>query len=136
MIRHFLRHSPWHSPWRARRGASLTGYALVVGLIAVVAIAATTRIGEEITELFGLVGEDLDSVADGAGPGGSGAGDGSGDTANQPPAAPALSASQIQENSGSEALVTGRPPLYPGWNRRAAAQPGPRAPQVAENADE
>lgn len=37
---------------KSRRGASLIGYGLLVGLIAVVAIAAITRVGSSVTGLF------------------------------------------------------------------------------------
>ena len=42
-----------------RKGASLLGYGLVVGLISVVALLAVTNIGDEVTRLFGSVSNSL-----------------------------------------------------------------------------
>jgi len=95
---------------RSGRGASLTSYALVVGLIAVVAIGAIGAIGDEIEGLFGDVDVKLDEATSSGGSGGSGGSgssgsSGSGGTVNQAPAAPALSASSIEENSGAGASI-------------------------------
>ena len=51
--------------FRARRGASLTGYGLVVGLIAVIAIVATSNVGSQVTSLFSDVGDTLTDTASG-----------------------------------------------------------------------
>lgn len=50
---------------RHRRAASLTGYALIVGLIAVVAVAALQSVGSQVNVLFSSVGDKLDSAATG-----------------------------------------------------------------------
>jgi len=49
--------------WRRRRGASLLSTALVIGLVAVVAVGAVGVIGDEISDLFGGVGDELAEVA-------------------------------------------------------------------------
>jgi Flp pilus assembly pilin Flp len=64
---------------RRRRGASLTGYGLVVGLIAVAALAATGQVGDTVSALFGTVGDDMDAAAAGLPIGG---GNGGGDEGN------------------------------------------------------
>ncbi|GAB5387677.1 MAG: hypothetical protein Alpg2KO_06450 [Alphaproteobacteria bacterium] len=50
------------SKCKSRRGASLVNYGLVVGLIAVVAIASITSIGDSIDGLFGTVDTELQGV--------------------------------------------------------------------------
>ncbi|GAB5387565.1 MAG: hypothetical protein Alpg2KO_05330 [Alphaproteobacteria bacterium] len=50
---------------RQKRGASLTGYGLIVGLIAIVALSATTNIGSSVTSLFVQVGGQMEDAVDG-----------------------------------------------------------------------
>lgn len=52
---------------RARRGAGLLNYALVVGLIAVVAIAATRQLGDGAKGLFTIAGNVLNNGYNGSG---------------------------------------------------------------------
>ncbi|GAB5387934.1 MAG: hypothetical protein Alpg2KO_09020 [Alphaproteobacteria bacterium] len=47
-------------------GASLTGYGLVVGLIAIVALGAVTTTGQQVNNLFGNVSDSLDAVDGGS----------------------------------------------------------------------
>ncbi|GAB5388363.1 MAG: hypothetical protein Alpg2KO_13310 [Alphaproteobacteria bacterium] len=49
-----------------RRGISLTSYGLLVGLIGVVAIAATTTVGQQTNDLFGTTAQTLNGVNTGA----------------------------------------------------------------------
>jgi hypothetical protein len=73
----------------------------VVGLIAVAALFAVSAMGEQVRQLFGDVGEEMEVAAGPAsGSGSEGDGDGNEDTANQAPATPGLSAASIQENNG------------------------------------
>lgn len=61
--------------YRQKRAASLTGYGLIVGLIAIAAIAALQGVGTEVTSLFSAVGTQMQSASAGAsGSGGSGSG--------------------------------------------------------------
>lgn len=56
-----------------QRGASLTGYGLIVGLIAIAAIAAVGNVGQQVTALFGGVAAQMEMASAGAvGGGGSG----------------------------------------------------------------
>lgn len=48
-----------------KRGATLTGYGLIVGLIAIVGLVSVTSIGDQVTALFGEVGDELGAVVDG-----------------------------------------------------------------------
>ncbi|GAB5388153.1 MAG: hypothetical protein Alpg2KO_11210 [Alphaproteobacteria bacterium] len=50
---------------RDRRGASLTGYGLIVGLIAIIALGSLTSIGSQTTGLFGTVSGRMDQVVNG-----------------------------------------------------------------------
>ncbi|GAB5388648.1 MAG: hypothetical protein Alpg2KO_16160 [Alphaproteobacteria bacterium] len=52
-----------------KRGASLLGYGLVVGLIAVVALASVTQVGGNVRSLFGEVSDQLETGAAGGGAG-------------------------------------------------------------------
>ncbi|GAB5387574.1 MAG: hypothetical protein Alpg2KO_05420 [Alphaproteobacteria bacterium] len=52
-----------------KRGISLTGYGLIVGLIAVVGIAATTQIGSSVTALFDETSDTLQTAQTGSGAG-------------------------------------------------------------------
>lgn len=61
-----------------KRAASLTGYGLVVGLIAVVAISAVSSTGEQVQNLFGFVANNLDDARAGVVDSGSGSGGGGG----------------------------------------------------------
>ncbi|GAB5387183.1 MAG: hypothetical protein Alpg2KO_01510 [Alphaproteobacteria bacterium] len=54
----------------SRRGATLSGYGLVVGLIAIVALVSTTGIGSSISTLFGGVSSDLEATRTGSAGGG------------------------------------------------------------------
>ncbi|GAB5389600.1 MAG: hypothetical protein Alpg2KO_25680 [Alphaproteobacteria bacterium] len=45
-----------------KRGASLTGYGLIVGLIAITALAATQNIGSSTNQLFETVGGEMEGV--------------------------------------------------------------------------
>lgn len=56
---------------KRRRGASLTGYGLIVGLIAIAAILAVGNVGDEISALFGAVSEQMEGIISGAEGGGS-----------------------------------------------------------------
>lgn len=51
--------------WRKKKAASLTGYGLIVGLIAVVALAAVNNIGGEVKTLFNLTGNAMEAAAGG-----------------------------------------------------------------------
>ncbi|GAB5387804.1 MAG: hypothetical protein Alpg2KO_07720 [Alphaproteobacteria bacterium] len=66
------------------RGASLLGYALLVGLISVVGLSAIQTTGTSVSGLFDTVGQDMAAVS-GNGSGGSGAG-GSASPTPTPPA--------------------------------------------------
>src|SRR5690606_9965084 len=84
------------------RGASLTSYALLVGLVAVLAIGVVANTGGEIKRLFGQSADSMQSVAGGAGPGtGSGDGgngnDGGGGPAPQAPTDISLSQASVNE---------------------------------------
>ncbi|GAB5389974.1 MAG: hypothetical protein Alpg2KO_29420 [Alphaproteobacteria bacterium] len=48
-----------------RRGATVTGYGLVVGLISIVALASVTAVGDRTKGLFNVVGDNLNSVSSG-----------------------------------------------------------------------
>lgn len=56
-----------HKHAAERRGATLTGYGLIVGLIAIVALVATTGIGSSVKGLFDETGGTLQSVVEGTG---------------------------------------------------------------------
>lgn len=58
-----------------RRGASLTGYGLLLGLIAIAAIAAVGNVGDEVSSLFGAVSEQMESASSGISGSGAGGGD-------------------------------------------------------------
>lgn len=73
------RQSAFHYRYRA---ASLTGYGLIVGLIAIAAIAAVSNVGDEVSSLFGSVSEQMAGVNSGVGGVGSESGSG-----NTPPVA-------------------------------------------------
>ena len=45
------------------RGASLVEYAILVGIIVAVGIAAVTGFGSSITAMFGRISADIDQVA-------------------------------------------------------------------------
>ncbi|GAB5388841.1 MAG: hypothetical protein Alpg2KO_18090 [Alphaproteobacteria bacterium] len=47
------------------RGASVTGYGLIVGLISVLALGAISTSGEQVNELFNTVGDEMGSVVTG-----------------------------------------------------------------------
>jgi Flp pilus assembly pilin Flp len=98
------RGKPGITAFRGRRGASLLGYALAVGLISVAALFALSDLGDSVTALFGNVDESLVTATEAA-TGGGGDGDDEGDGANQAPAAPGLSATSIQENNTAGAVV-------------------------------
>lgn len=63
---------------KKKKAATLTGYGLLVGLIAVTGIAAITNMGEQVTTLFSSVGNKLENVETSgvSGSGGSGSGGG------------------------------------------------------------
>lgn len=48
-----------------KRGASLTGYGLIIGLIAVVGIVSIQNIGSNVSTLFNKVGNNMEEVANG-----------------------------------------------------------------------
>ena len=48
--------------WNDATGASLVEYALLLVLIAVVAIAAVTLVGEQVDSTFDVVGNSMDAV--------------------------------------------------------------------------
>ena len=54
-------------PLFGERGASLTEYAIVVGLIAVVAIVAVTGVGKEVTRIFTKIQAELAKINPAAG---------------------------------------------------------------------
>ena len=56
--------------WKDEEGATAVEYALIVGLIAVVLIAALTTMGGKISDLFGFIGDELDGVHTPSGEGG------------------------------------------------------------------
>jgi Flp pilus assembly pilin Flp len=64
---------------RGRRGASLTGYGLIVGLIAVAALSAVSGLGVEVKELFQGVGDTITDAAPLGGGNGEGEGEGEGE---------------------------------------------------------
>ena len=47
---------------RKEEGATMVEYAIMVGLIAVVAIATVTLLGVDVNRIFGVVKTDLDAV--------------------------------------------------------------------------
>ncbi|MEJ1297186.1 MAG: Flp family type IVb pilin [Candidatus Sedimenticola sp. (ex Thyasira tokunagai)] len=47
---------------KSQIGATMVEYALMVALIAVVAIVAVTFLGEEVSETFDNVGQELDAT--------------------------------------------------------------------------
>lgn len=49
---------------KEERGASLVEYALLVALIAIVAIAAVTFLGEQVSTSFSKIGSNLEGVGD------------------------------------------------------------------------
>ena len=81
------------------RGASLTGYGLVVGLIAVIAIGSITSVGDNVSSLFDTVGDDLDEVVADSGAGSSG---GSGSSSSGAPPAPTPAALSMTVTSGDK----------------------------------
>lgn len=83
---------------RDRRGASLTSYGLVVGLISIVALAAVTGIGSNITELFGETGTALDEVINPA--------EGAAATPETPPTVTDLDVSDINNQPTSIQVVS------------------------------
>ena len=52
-----------HAPLIGERGASLTEYAIVVGLIAIVAIVAVTGVGTQVTRIFTKIQTELVKVS-------------------------------------------------------------------------
>lgn len=81
----------YFSRLKKERAASLTGYGLIVGLIAVVAIAAISNVGSSVSTLFGKVANDMETVSNGsANSGGSGSTGSSGDPCASSPAIGAL----------------------------------------------
>lgn len=71
--------------FRRRRGATLTGYGLLVGLIAVTVLVAINKVGDSVNSLFALTGNKLEAAATGqsstsSSGNGSGGGSGGGDT--------------------------------------------------------
>lgn len=87
-------HHPRKPTRMSRRGASLMGYALIVGLVAILAIGATGNIGQRIIALFGNTGDSISGVAS------------SGDASSSPSASPVASAISFTATSslGTHAL--------------------------------
>ena len=48
--------------WRDEEGQDLAEYALLIGLIAIAAIAAVTFLGNAISDIFNDIGEKLESA--------------------------------------------------------------------------
>jgi Flp pilus assembly pilin Flp len=61
--------------WKSGRGVSLTGYALLVGLVGVVVLGTLGTLGDTIGELYDEVSEDIGSGPDSGGGGGGGSGE-------------------------------------------------------------
>ncbi|GAB5390009.1 MAG: hypothetical protein Alpg2KO_29770 [Alphaproteobacteria bacterium] len=89
-----------------KRGATLTGYGLVVGLISIVALAAVTNTGDEVEQLFCTTSDALASASGGpldcraSGAAGSGAGAGAAAPADTTPDAFVLPPVSYTESTG------------------------------------
>jgi Flp pilus assembly pilin Flp len=77
--------------FRGRGGSSLSGYALIVGLVAVVALAAVNGLGQGIGDEFDNVADDIGATLPGQPGGGNGDGESPEGDNHAPEAGPALS---------------------------------------------
>ncbi|GAB5388085.1 MAG: hypothetical protein Alpg2KO_10530 [Alphaproteobacteria bacterium] len=104
-----MKKPPLRQAIKHRTGASLLGYALLIGLISVFGLVAISDVGENTTSLFSTVGDQMGDVAltgSASGGGSSGASGGASAPSPQPSASPVPATLAFSTTSGSPTGLT------------------------------